>query len=97
LVAFLLLKVLIKVAGELLTGLLAKSTLQKPGGFLACCASETECGDLGLPLGRNEDFDCLAQMTPPTWMVSLTVPSSSGCSSTVCPLRRASSEAFSMA
>ncbi len=83
--------------GQLLAGLLSESLLQEAAGLLAVGPGKALGLETRFTLRRNDDFDRLAHAAPPTWMVSLMLPSASLDSVTLWPLRLASSSAFSVA
>ena len=87
---------LVVLGRERLADFLAESLFQKPAGLLAFGPGEALRLDAGFSGGRDDDLDRF-QAAPPIWIVSLIEPSVSSCSVTVCPLRRASMQAFSTA
>ena len=67
---------------ELFCFSLAQGLFQEPAGRATVAAGKALGFDAGLAIRGDDDFDCLLHAAPPTWMVSLMEPSSSGCSRT---------------
>lgn len=89
-------RVLVELGGQSFAGLFAQDSLQESAGVLALRAVEATCFQADIAHWGNDKFDCFHAALP-TAMVSLIEPSARDCSVTVCPWRRASSVAFSVA
>jgi len=71
---------LMKLWLELFCFRLTQGLFQKPAGRATLAAGKALGFDAGLAIRGDDDFNGLLHAAPPTWMVSLMEPSSSGCS-----------------